>query len=192
MKERPILFSAPMVRAILEGTKTQTRRIIKLPSMYEIEERDYGYWPWRYDAETNGDDWAKCPYGQIGDQLWVRETFCPIYPQDPTYNNGRPIEFDYMATYEYGYRMSDLIGEKKKWKPSIHMPRRASRIQLEITGIKVERLHDIGQGGACAEGRPIGFDPLDWYRDQWESINGIHSWDANPWVWVIEFRRIEQ
>ncbi len=214
MRERPILFSAPMVRAILAGTKTQTRRVVKprhggvviAPGGSDIalEERGEGH------IRTN-----LCPYGQPGDRLWVRETFCPIYPQDPHYNGGRPIEYDYAATYKHGSRLGDLIGVKKIWKPSIHMPRLASRILLEVTAVRVERLLEISPDDAIREGieswieaggevhSPYpGFDGQ--YPDKdgkvtvsparlafcslWESINGAGTWAANPWVWVIEFK----
>lgn len=208
MKERPILFSAPMVRAILNGIKTQTRRVVKLKPWHQIEERDDGApWPWMYDGERDADHWLPCPYGQPGDRLWVRETFCPIYPQDPHYNGGRPIEYDYRATYKHGDRLGDLIGVKKEWKPSIHMPRRASRITVEVTGVRVERLQDISADDAKAEGisefiggwwcehddaeQIAGMTPQEGYRHLWERINGPGSWDANPWVWVVEFKRTE-
>ena len=204
MKERPILFSAPMVRAILNGIKTQTRRVVKLKPWHQIEERDDGApWPWMYDGERDADHWLPCPYGQPGDRLWVRESFCPIYPQDPHYNGGRPIEYDYRATYKHGDRLGDLIGAKKKWKPSIHMPRRASRITLEVTSVRVERLQDISEADAVAEGARPTLAPLDTvrlgaagtakegFRQIWESINGPDSWEANPWVWVVEFKRAE-
>ncbi|GEM_PF-5882729 len=125
MKERPILFSGPMVRAILEGRKTMTRRVVKLRYGADVVVTNGQVWK---PARVDYAGYVDCPYGQVGDRLWVRENFCPIYPQDPHYNGGRPIEYDYQATYQHGYRLGDLIGEKKKWKPSIHMPRIASRI----------------------------------------------------------------
>ena len=206
MKEHPILFSAPMVRAILAGTKTQTRMVLKLQPPADAEHHslaDVGH-PWHDIYGHNGPaiHRVRCPYGQPKDRLWVRENFCPIYPEDPHYNGGRPIEYDYQATYKHGHRLGDLIGEKKKWKPSIHMPRTASRITLEITGVRVERLHDISESDAIAEGVRVHADhhekpcssiysPVQAYRDLWESINGAGSWDANPWVWVVEFKRVE-
>lgn len=201
MKERPILFSGPMVRGLLDGSKTQTRRVVKPQPTTEIRSGLMGHWSIQPDVRE-----FSCPYGQPGDRLWVRERFCPIYPQDPTYNNGEPIEYDYAATYVHGYRLGDSLGLKKKWKPSIHMPRAASRITLEITGVRVERLQDISEADAIAEGAkqtdgqwwthdpsdPItGNDPVESYRRLWESINGPGSWDANPWAWAIEFKRVE-
>lgn len=207
MKERPILFSAPMVRAILDGTKKQTRRVVK--QLVIQDDRFLGGFKL---IGPGGVETAICgplvsfqsPYGSPGDRLWVRENFCPIYPQDPTYNSGRPIEYDYAATYTHGDRLGDSIGIKKVWKPSIHMPRAASRITLEITGVRVERLQDISEADALAEGTPADLLPMDVsrmpypssievgrYAALWESINGPDSWAANPWVWVVDFKRLE-
>jgi hypothetical protein len=216
MKERPILFSAPMVRAIIDGRKTQTRRVVKpQPDEYAAMQGDQCMLVHDSSPDMHNSELIACPYGQPGDQLWVRETFCPIYPQDPNYNGGNPIEYDYAATYKHGDRLGDSIGIKKKWTPSIYMPRAASRIELEITGVRVERLQDISEEDAIAEGvfkkvkdgYGLGdiVETIDGgeaiylsrgqarfeYRHLWESINGPGSWDANPWVWVIEFRRIK-
>ena len=218
MTERPILFSAPMVRAILEGRKTQTRRALKKqPPVSTVE---VGTWhhpdPRPYFYASDGGsilDWCRpCPYGAPGERLWVRETFCPIYPQDPQYNGGRPIEYDYRATYKHGDRSGDLFGLKKAWKPSIHMPRQASRITLEITDVRVQRLQNISEADAQSEGIfQIGIfegEPLWWYRDErepncgmqsphsafinlWDSINGSASVRANPWVWAITFKVVK-
>lgn len=216
MTERPILFNGEMVRAILEGRKTQTRRLVKPePSPYWNPVVGF-YNP---TVIKNGGDEApgpeifgasdesegrKSPYGQLGDRLWVRETFCPIYPQDPDYNGGRPIEYDYAATYKHGDRMGDLIGEKKKWKPSIHMPRDACRLILEVTAVRVERLNDISEDDAVAEGfetvcmTPTGEDNgsaiygPDGFAAVWDRINGDSAWGANPWVWVVEFKKLQE
>jgi len=201
IKERPILFSAPMVRAILAGRKTQTRRMVKGRHIDAAPPACFFQWLREY-----------CPYGKPGDRLWVREAWCPIYPQDHHYNGGRPIEIDYAASHSresYQWRVMDDSGSRR-WKPSIHMPRWASRILLEITGVRVERLQDVSDADALAEGVAqivrdslptaqqcgeydvIEADAVDLYRDLWEQINGPGAWDANPWVWVVEFRRIEQ
>jgi hypothetical protein len=226
MKERPILFSAPMVRAILDGSKTQTRRVVK----HEIRGPNYlGHFNW-YDKNgwqgAHGGDtpFGKtsaallCPYGQPGDRLWVRETWnhenYPYGPADPD------CCFFYRVDYFDDPLGPDLElsedGIRRKWIPSIHMPRYASRIDLEITGVRVERLQDISEADALAEGieRPEDISdatleaidvwtegserdafnvlnqPVRQYRRLWESINGPGSWDVNPWVWVVEFRRI--
>lgn len=209
MKERPILFNEAMVRAIIQGRKTQTRRMVggksgntnvtptdfdETSGLFEFER----YTPFLGYRKY----WIHSPYGQVGDRLWVREPFDPIYPQNPNYNGGLPIEYDYKATYTHGDRSGDLLGIKKKWKPSIHMPRNASRITLEITNVRVERLQDISEEDAAAEGGPkiLGFNSvnekygwqsyIEWYQWLWESINGAESWAKNPWVWVIEFKRV--
>lgn len=183
MKERPILFSGPMVNAILENRKTQTRRVVK-----PQPERDPACGVWfpattakrkrHYANEEHFRrglpiDWS--PYGVVGDRLWVREAW-----QD---GNG--------GIY---YRADGI--HPGPWKPAIHMPRWASRITLEITGVRVERLQDISNDDARAEGVPEwdGDEPGDYrgsFRDVWDSINGKrHPWSSNPWVWVREFKRI--
>lgn len=192
MRERPILFSAPMVRAILSSTKTQTRRIVKpQPVMYEPG-MDVG-------LSDYINDHLVCPYGQTGDRLWVRETwYCDDYrcqrgpylePEDWREIPGMMV---YRADEERPYE-----GEQPVWRPAIHMPRWASRILLEVTGVRVERLRVISAADAVAEGIDLYFhdswhpsNQIGAYRRLWESINGAGSWDANPWVWVIEFRRI--
>jgi len=198
MKYRPILFSGPMVRALLDGRKTQTRRVVKTKSHHQIEERDDGsLWPWMYDGERDADAWMSCPYGQPGDRLWVRETWA-----QPDRRSAGFGPYIYAADWQER--------PKHHWNPSIHMPRLASRITLEVTGVRVERLQDITPCDAVAEGlqrlpasgryvvtngdQYMGFastSPVEIYRDLWESINGPGSWNENPWVWVIEFKRVE-
>lgn len=181
MKERPILFSGPMVRAILDGRKTQTRRAIKLPlkckahgvSINSISQRD------------QSEILQYCPYGQPGDRLWVKETFAYA---------GSEINlvpgFVYRATDP---DWSTLVGFR--WKPSIFCTRDASRITLEITAIGIERLQAITTRDALAEGvaydvsKPDGA-PAAVFRTLWQSINGPDSWAANPWVWVIYFKAL--
>lgn len=197
MKERPILFSDPMVRAILAGTKTQTRRVVKdshiAITRYSSEDR----------ASISVHHTYRCPYGHAGDRLWVREAFDPILPQDLHYNGGRPIAIDYRASHgpeSHQWRVKDEYG-RRRWKPSIHMPRSASRILLEVLRARVERLQDISEADCIAEGahgglgatpshQYSGATPLEHYRHIWESINGPGSWAANPYVWVVEFRRV--
>jgi len=178
VKERPILFSGPMVRAILAGRKTQTRRVVK-PQHIPAGVRTLR---WENQDAAELQHSARCPYGVPGDRLWVRETWQPG-PDDCVY-----------------YR-ADNDPNENQWKPSIHMPRWASRITLEVVSVRVERVQDIGHIGAKAEGVEIcDYDGrlLPWQRQignfqkLWDSINGKGSWGSNPWVWVVEFRRVNQ
>lgn len=211
MKERPILFSAPMVRVILDGSKTQTRRVCK-PANENALSYVVGPFEERPDlkeglfGDEDGDLTFQCPYGQPGDRLWVRETFA----LDDNGHNEWPV---YRAD---GAALPVLPHTRNpaRWVPSIHMPRWASRILLEIVSVRVERLNDIGDADATAEGikgrkvrsgrtpAPVTVYGLgtddDWcatathaFQVLWEDINGAGSWDANPWVWVVEFKRIE-
>ena len=194
MKERPILFSAPMVRALLAGTKTQTRRVIKPQHLAFFNQ----------DAAAMLSDWNErpLPYGQTGDRLWVREAWgLHAYGDDTDWLKGGCTAMD-LDDHVIAYRADwGPLQDGCHWRPSIHMPRHASRITLEVTGVRVERLRDISAADALAEGIPntsgeIWRDAdtltvINDYKDLWESINGPGSWDANPWVWVIEFRRVE-
>lgn len=199
-KERPILFSGPMVRAILEGRKTQTRRIVKSKGTWDVLHNPDSdrVWP---GAEDECGDWQdfECPYGNVGDVLWIREAWAHIVV-------GNQIDYLYRADHHKGLEKRD--GDQK-WKPSIHMPRVACRLMLEITGVRVERLNEISEHDAKSEGidqvrniwklygeRQPGTasetgQPIKSFASLWESINGPESWSANPWVWVVEFKRIE-
>ena len=206
MRERPILFSAPMVRAILDGRKTVTRRIVKMKTHHQIEERDNGTpWPWMYDGERDADSWMACPYGVRGDQLWVRETFAIVprtaYARDDGVQQVlRPADDHDAAIFRAGW---DRSSPGVAWRPSIHMPRWASRITLEVTGVRVEPLNAISNDDAKAEGVEFwrndgtltGLPPCSAHRyafeDLWTSINGADSYNANPWVWVVSFRRLD-
>lgn len=183
MSERPILFSAQMVRAILAGAKTQTRRVVKDRHIDAAPPACFFQWLRE-----------RCPYGQPGDRLWVREAYMHE-PADYCWEASvsipcRPAFTVYRADYP-----ESRPGEG--WKPSIHMPRALSRITLEVTAVRVERLHDISDEDALAEGvypTRTGLypgAPRAEFRALWESINGLESWDANPWVWVVEFRRMQ-
>lgn len=205
MKERPILFSAPMVQAILAGNKTQTRRAIKWPLMDKTQwfELDASYGIELANPSSPIDH--LCPYGQIGDQLWVRETFSASYKTEE--HCRKYGEIHYRADCDkFREEMLSL-----SWTPSIHMPRWASRIQLQITNIRVERLQDISESDALAEGcrRIEGCKWRTWeeadagipmhdhtardaFSGLWRAINGEDSWTENPWVWVIEFKRVER
>lgn len=172
MSEKPILFSGPMVKAIFEGRKTQTRRVVKRNA--------YGR------VERNGKQWhiedldavKACPYGVSGDRLWVKETFQIV----PTGHAGT------MPIYRADGDQDRIV--PGKWKPSIFMPRTASRLTLEITGVRVERLQDISQSDAIAEGVEPDSNVTEQsiYAVLWDSINGEkHPRSSNPWVWVIAF-----
>lgn len=226
MKERPILFGAPMVRALLAGTKSQTRRIIT-PQPRAISvcgatldglwiprgKVDYRVWPkpCRKIAEA-------CPYGQPGERLWVRETWQAWQRTSYEHDEAQPVGVkDATASKQRDYDGSirvDAIEYRATsksagpWTPSIHMPRWASRITLEVTGVRVRRVQEITDADAEAEG------VLTWARESlwprceamrvakpsrprflfqllWMEINGVESWKADPWVWVVVFRRVE-
>ena len=213
-KERPILFSGPMVRAILDGRKTQTRRIIKLKCHdgFEVGPNYEGeHWPVR------GGDRMPCPYGKPVDRLWVRETWgcsCDADANGLVVYRADRVAYHMLCENDgegdpvsHGWKHYEPI-VVPKWKPSIHMPRWASRITLEITGVRVERLQDISEADAMAEGveridlsprkingmqvHPLTSSYFAAFMELWRSINGPESWAANPWVWVVEFRRCEQ
>lgn len=252
MKERPTLFSAPMVRAILEGRKTVTRRVVKPYRKHPIvnladAEPTLGYSgrhndpaSWGYEFLDDGapaplSAWPElCPYGQPGDQMGVKETFFAWGRWETRFSTkkGRDewhfIDMTLECGKDYLYAadgVSDTQAFVKRrssvtpiyWKrPAIFMPRAVSRITPEVTGVRVDRLQDITPDQAISEGiegtRPSDLctttwrdysmserDPFEWFgnpvdsfRSLWESINGAGSWDANPWVWVVEFKRIQK
>lgn len=207
MKERPIIFSAPMVRAILEGRKTQTRRIVK---PHPEDGMKFGGWITDSTVSRNigtafffhgespvfaqKNHHAKCPYGEPGDRLWVRESF-RLYDSS--------IEcacYDYCSCASYDkkpiYRADSQCDDDNKWKPSIYIPRWASRINLIVKSVRVERLQEITEDDAIAEGEVAitGMDlsARDMYSALWDDLNEKRApWDSNPWVWVIEFE-VEQ
>lgn len=224
MKQHPILFSAPMVRAILDGTKTQTRRIVTPQPSAWVKGANGRYGipmkPTLKTPSANNSVWEeedgsryeniKCPYGDPDDRLWVKETFAEVG------SIGKPIdwfEYQYRADFTEGRWQGDGSMCFDKWKPSIFMPREASRITLEVLDVRVEQLQDIRISDAIAEGiqsfRPVPGDgapetvyrdhthtnrwvksPIESYKTLWQSINGPESWTENPWVWVITFKKI--
>jgi hypothetical protein len=254
VKEHPILFSAPMVRALMNGSKTVTRRQVKVqPFDLSWSRRDHRFeytagraangdeidGLYAYSTRSGGEWSAKCPYGQPGDRLWVRETWgvishdfdehanmidwTPDRPATPIrempfgrgYYSGHVI---YRADGEATWAGDDDGGgdDRSCWKPSIHMPRIASRILLEITDVRIERLQ-AGEGETASESRYVAeginrihhgngeyyfhsfkyeagpgnwIDPFDAWRELWVSINGAEAWNTNPWVWVVEFKRV--
>jgi hypothetical protein len=226
MKERPILFSGPMVRAILDGKKTQTRRVVK--NAHGTFWDHAGYQP-RLNLLTRKFDWIhtdgdknqygpdiRSPFGLPGDRLWVRETW-------GVFNNERTLAFigkvksksDVDLPCSVAYRADQENLPDGAWRPSIHMPRWASRIVLEVTGVRVERLQDIGEEDAMAEGireftkdgqlkkyahddelypwRSMARTPRDAFQRLWFETYGEadNCWGDNPWVWVVEFRRLK-
>lgn len=258
VKERPVLFSSPMVRALLAGTKTQTRRAVKAignDDGFVLQDYGDGWWPYRSDdgesaIRSDGtEEPHRCPYGQPGDRLWVRETHYAWGHWTKRINQKkRREEWHFVdetlgAGLSYRYEADEKLLRRKRelhevgwWnRPAIFMPRAASRIKLEVTEVRVQRLQDISQADATAE----GVEPMDshsseendrvdafhsWlcgncggrrlytsfgpnmgampdtdcekcdthvkrYRWLWESINGPGSWDANPWVWALTFKR---
>ncbi|MBC3230728.1 ASCH domain-containing protein [Serratia fonticola] len=229
MKERPVLFNGDMVRAILDGRKTQTRRVMKPqpePCDYVDEHgkpRGGHSWPSNIfqmmlhveeELQNGKGDWVglvgdACPFGDIGDRLWVRETFMDLTGTGIEANTGLYEGYAYRADTPPGSLGDETRKEYKlKWTPSLHMPRKACRLVLEITGVRVERLDDISESDARAEGiidggclncgepEPCGCvspkpDATDAFAYLWQSIYGEKSWFSNPWVWVIEFKRVE-
>lgn len=242
MKERPILFSGAMVRALLDGSKTQTRRVVKAKPSDEcpqemwphalkdiIEWREqkgrwFGLMGWRSLA------YADCPYGKPGDRLWVREAWRVGKPHDetpprdilpPLLDRGKGVTVLYEAG---GWRSVGPAGREEpnypantpmpewagKLRPSMFMPRAFSRLTLELTDVRVERLQDISEADAQAEGVERDMEPCDHIRQScedigclgqthkasfcnlWCDLNGIPSWMKNPWVWIVEFKRIDE
>lgn len=209
MKERQILFSAPMVRALLAGTKTQTRRVVKPPRRWASEypvidaiacAASRAAWWWD-GVHSHVGVMQRCPYGQPGDRLWVRETWQMVDPIEvPEDRRGSRAPFTgcqgarsipWVAAYKADGDLSHPKHGPIVWQPSIHMPRWASRITLEITGVRVERLQEIAETDCFAEGIAPTNTPRGDYALLWEQINGPGSWIANPWVWVVEFKRVQ-
>jgi hypothetical protein len=190
MKERPIIFTPENAQKIFDGTKTQSRRLVK---PQPVGKGDY------WDLYNKGPEWAfwlndnrmsesrtwKCPYGVVGDRLWVRECF--------SYEHGCTVADRNALVWHWGQGNPD-DGDWTKPKPAIHMPRWACRTVVELTEVRVERLQDISEEDAKAEGckphAPSGIDGRVYRRPfecLWESINGHGSWYLNPWVWVLTF-----
>ncbi|HAU5660028.1 morphogenetic protein [Citrobacter sp. Cf140] len=218
MKERGMIFNGEMVRAILDGRKTQTRRIVK--PQPELTKSSGFSWKGAVfgsgsdDRETNRNfAHVKCPHGKPGDRIWVRETFQgPLFDfdqMDAYCKDSAPFEKAQFCVYKADGKPAPEFFDADDnlhccWRPSIHMPRWASRILLEIIDIRVERLNTISQADAIAEGAPPSHPSIDsvsreygfpdfsrsWFGQTWQHIYGEESWQANPWVWVLEFKRI--
>lgn len=211
MKEKPILFNTEMVKAVLEGRKTQTRRVIKnaCDIIQDWDDKDKSYGP--YFEDKYGDHHKTvevCPYGQIGDKLWVRETFTHYRGFGEDVKPGAPIIYkadkDNCGQYPAIVDGKDcLVSQKMLWNASIFMPKSACRIWMEITDIRVERVRDITPEEITKEGvvsditnpamgkRHLNRLKILW-TNLWNSINEKrgYSWESNPWVWVVEFKRV--
>lgn len=214
MKERGMIFNGEMVRAILDGRKTQTRRIMAPQPADDIERSAFpnpDAIGWKSSLKhKHGSTTAHfCPFGAIGDRIWVREAF-RVHSRATDVATLVYKASERNSWTEQTHRVPVAVCNKpatpEKWTPSLHMPRWASRILLEITDVRVERLNSISQEDAQAEGleltgwRPTYSDPdsggevitpYDNFAELWSSIYGDESWQANPWVWVIEFKRVE-
>lgn len=229
MKDRPILFSGPMVRALIDGTKTQTRRIVKPQpaalhhlGIHRAKVNDGPHcqriYEWGMEQPVNGCFVSECcPYGVPGDRLWIRETIAVHSRHCEGQGIGYTLEYRADGrTRELQPDLRVLPGHEcyphqkiadKGWRPSIHMPRWASRITLEITDVRVQRLQDISEEDAALEGVEgkgktwacpllksglclVVDNPRRAFRGLWDMVNGAGSWYANPWVWAISFRRI--
>lgn len=221
--ERPILFNGAMVRAILAGQKTQTRRVVKVPPAFDFiggagddqhDPRNWGaedenaLW-WALAAGPDTDRVLACPFGQPGDRLWVREAHAIFSAHGQHRGDGKrwgpwgglpttvSEDGEQIAYYREGFDRCD----PGRWRPSIHMPRWACRLVLEITDVRVERLQAISEADAIAEGLtqtkaggwlPGPCEHPEWaFHQLWNQVYGESSWDSNPWVWVITFKRIE-
>lgn len=224
MSERPILFNADMVRAVLDGRKMQTRRVMKVQPHAGVRNSPFV----KSGIEDGHGKELICPFGEVGDRLWVRETWSVVshaFDDDGLmidYVPDRPAKAVHEKPFGRGYYSGHAIyaadggftwgaddgcvDGRSCWKPSIHMPRWASRITLEITGVRVERLWDITEDDAKAEGctfealrfkpgtreaEEMGHTAVYQFGGLWQSIYGEESWQANPWVWVVEFKRVE-
>jgi len=212
-KETPIIFSTPMVQAILEGRKTMTRRILKvqpkdnqdwklstmMSSSSREDKKHEGKLHWvvynnKFSIKEYDERYFLCPFGKVGDQLWVRECF--------------QYKLNDKTMVAYRADVHESAATVISWKPSIFMPKAAARIWLEITNIKVERLNEITEEDALCEGvefddenkfwfdysNPLSecYNPIQSFETLWMKINGEDAWDLNPWVWVIEFKRINK
>lgn len=244
MKERGMIFNGEMVRAILDGRKRQTRRIMRVqPEPSKSRPGDFWFPSKKLESMVHVSDLVPgnspiadchlffqehcCPFGGVGDRIWVRETFQgPLIPEDELseFLGENPDKFESPSYCEYaadgGPRPEYVDADdntRHGWRPAIHMPRWASRILLEITGVRVERLHAADESDLLDElgdmledcdsvagkafnhaehyaiaGVPVGMCPeMHGFKAWWDKVNGAGSFDSNPWVWVIEFKRIE-
>ncbi len=198
MIERPILFSCEMVRAILEGRKTQTRRVLSIQPLDVLPMNVPDQWTGLMQRDPNHGNVFGCRYGKVCDRLWVRETFAinDVRYESPIPKE-RPEDLEeiiYRADGEM-HEQFEVVDGDLNWRPSIHMPRWASRLTLEIVNVRCERLQEISEADAKAEGIEFhGVLPSapDRFAALWDSINANrgYGWEKNPWVWVIEFKKL--
>jgi hypothetical protein len=206
MTEHPIIFSGAMVRSILSGTKTQTRRVVKGLIKQDESPCNIRLYDGEWQQYGAGGVWLtlRCPYGVPGDKLWVRETWRECGSAQMA--DGKPIPG--LSRYEVAYRADESWDEESRWRPSIHMPRWASRITLEVTEVRVQRVQSISNSDARAEGCSNSFyDGYDFsflayeatpaianFRRLWDSINAKRGfgWLENPWVFAVSFKRLEK
>ena len=215
MNEKGVIFNAEEVCAVLDGRKTQIRRVCKPQPEGKTIQYKFGE---AWDVQKSSWVGGNCPYGKPGDRLWVRETFC-LYQEVHHTRKHSGASFSEIRDGEVAYKadgfddikdvkdhmrltssssFEDIITDKECWTPSIHMKRKHSRINLEITDIRVERVQDISEGDAEAEGFRSNNDYAYsnrsqlWFKYLWDSLNKKrgHGWDVNPWVWVVEFKKL--
>jgi hypothetical protein len=208
MPEKPILFKGPMVRAILEGRKTQTRRVVKHNPFYGEPDWERAFpdgltTPYLHVPQAGGEYGDKtvqrlyCPYDP-GDTLWVRETWAEDFEHNRCFyradsDDGHHVPYEVSGAGGFGGGVG--LATIDTWRPSIYMPRKYSRITLEVTGVRVERVRSITEEDALAEGVTweLDFTPQMNYAELWNSINAKrgYGWESNPWCWVVEFRRVD-
>lgn len=199
MAEKPIIFSTSMVQAILVGRKTQTRRVVKAdgwPEMRDPLQNEITPTEWWFSDGMAPLGPFRCPYGQPGDTLWVRET----YALHEEFDGVRAGDIGYYWGPLYYKTNCDKMDGAGKWRPSIFMPRWASRLTVQVERVRIQRVQDIDDYDSIMEGvyidgdKPIFFEPRNRFAQLWDSINAKrgYSWRLNPWVWVIEFEVVSQ
>lgn len=207
--EKPILFSTELVQAILEGRKSQTRRVVKpqpdskVNTVHPCKDGEWEFGKDFYNGDGEAIEYKKCPYGKPGDELWVRETFAFLKehdnkPPSEIYDDQVLYKADGKITNQFGLGSNIHESDFGRWRPSIHMPRRYSRIQLTVEDIRVERVQEISPRDAWAEGvkckcmkpTPMCKGNIDTFSELWDSINAErgYSWESNPWVWSFSFK----
>lgn len=208
MREKPILFSTPMVKAILDGRKTMTRRVVKAPVLYKVVappsliSQVGDVWEFLWNGKMVGGGFKIKPPYSVGDLLWVRETWAFIDNLNAGVGSDQYYEYkaDTNNPLPGEWPIEEKEGTTLRWKPSIHMPKTAARIWLEVTSVRVERLQGITEEDAVKEGVKAygpnncsGTSARIAFAELWDSLNAKsgYGWDTNPYVWVIEFKRVD-